>query len=190
MKEDKHTKSVANNQVCAIFQIRDIRKNVLPRLIKLCIYMEAHCRSMGRSPDGGGGLGPPNNFDRHVSFSQRPRSSRCSSVQVFISVRWSVKKFIYGFNKETLLKINALRRLKCYFGDPIVQNPPGYMPPHPPRGLRLRRSWLALAVNLTLFVSQTFQGHKHGRRKLNNRNVCFWVFLLMREFFAWGTHKY
>ena len=23
----------------------------------------------------------------------------------------------------------------------------------------------------------------------NNRNICFWVFLLMREFFAWGTHK-
>ena len=22
-----------------------------------------------------------------------------------------------------------------------------------------------------------------------NRNICFWVFRLMREFFAWGTHK-
>ena len=31
---------------------------------------------MGRG--GGGGAGPPNNFDRHV---QRPRSSGCSSVQ-------------------------------------------------------------------------------------------------------------
>ena len=22
-----------------------------------------------------------------------------------------------------------------------------------------------------------------------NRNICFWVFLLMHEFIAWGTHK-
>ena len=38
-------------------------------------YIE-QCCSMGRG--GGGGAGPPNNFDRHV---QRPRSSGCSSVQ-------------------------------------------------------------------------------------------------------------
>ena len=30
MKEDKYTKRLAKNQVCAIFQMRDIRKNDLP----------------------------------------------------------------------------------------------------------------------------------------------------------------
>ena len=35
MKEDKYTKSLAKNQVCAIFQRRDIRKNGLPKFIKL-----------------------------------------------------------------------------------------------------------------------------------------------------------
>ena len=35
MKEDKYTKSLAKNQVCAIFQRRDIRKNGLPKSIKL-----------------------------------------------------------------------------------------------------------------------------------------------------------
>ena len=34
MKEDKYTKSLAKNQVSAIIHIRDIRKNVLPKLIR------------------------------------------------------------------------------------------------------------------------------------------------------------
>ena len=34
-------KDLAKNQVCAIFHMRDIRKNVLPKFIKLC--MEAPC---------------------------------------------------------------------------------------------------------------------------------------------------
>ena len=37
IKEDKYTKSLAKNQVCAIFQMRDIRKNGLPKFIKLCM---------------------------------------------------------------------------------------------------------------------------------------------------------
>ena len=41
MKEDKHTKRLAKNQVCAIFQMRDIRKNDLPKFIK-ALY--ADCR--------------------------------------------------------------------------------------------------------------------------------------------------
>ena len=41
MKEDKYTKSVAKNQVYAIVHMRDIRKNVLPKFIKLC--METPC---------------------------------------------------------------------------------------------------------------------------------------------------
>ena len=41
MKEDKYTKSLAKNQVYATVHMRDIRKNVLPKFIKLC--MEAPC---------------------------------------------------------------------------------------------------------------------------------------------------
>ena len=41
MKEDKYTKSLAKNQVCAIFHMLDIRKNVLPKFVKLC--METPC---------------------------------------------------------------------------------------------------------------------------------------------------
>ena len=37
MKEDKYTKSHATNQVYAIVHMQDIRKNVLPKFIKLCI---------------------------------------------------------------------------------------------------------------------------------------------------------
>ena len=43
MKEDKCTKRLAENQVCAIFQMRDVRKNDLPKFIKLC--METPCWS-------------------------------------------------------------------------------------------------------------------------------------------------
>ena len=32
MEEDKYTKSVASNQVCAIIHLRNIWKNVLPNL--------------------------------------------------------------------------------------------------------------------------------------------------------------
>ena len=41
MKKDKYSKSLAKNQVDAIAHMRDIRKNVLPKLIKLC--METPC---------------------------------------------------------------------------------------------------------------------------------------------------
>ena len=37
MKRDKYTKTLAKNQVCEIFQMRDIGKNGLPKLIKLCM---------------------------------------------------------------------------------------------------------------------------------------------------------
>ena len=32
MKEDKYTEGLANNQVCMIFHMQDIRKNILPKL--------------------------------------------------------------------------------------------------------------------------------------------------------------
>ena len=41
MKEDKYTKSLAKTQVYAIVHMRDIRKNVLPKFIRLC--METPC---------------------------------------------------------------------------------------------------------------------------------------------------
>ena len=39
MKEDQYANSLAKNQVCAIFHKRDIRNNVLPKFIKLCMEM-------------------------------------------------------------------------------------------------------------------------------------------------------
>ena len=45
MKEDKYTKRLAKNQVYAIVHMRDIRKNVLPKFIKLC--METPCLCHG-----------------------------------------------------------------------------------------------------------------------------------------------
>ena len=41
MKGDKYTKRLAKNRVCAVFQMRDIRKNDLPKFTKLC--METPC---------------------------------------------------------------------------------------------------------------------------------------------------
>ena len=41
MKKDKYTKTLAKNQVCEIFQMRDIGKNSLPKFIRLC--METPC---------------------------------------------------------------------------------------------------------------------------------------------------
>ena len=43
MKEDKCTKSLAKNQVCAIFLIWDTWKNVLPKFIKLCMERQHDC---------------------------------------------------------------------------------------------------------------------------------------------------
>ena len=41
MKEDKYLKSLSKDQVCAIVHMRDIRKNVFPKFIKL--RMETPC---------------------------------------------------------------------------------------------------------------------------------------------------
>ena len=40
MKEDKYTRNLAKNQVCAMFHMRDIRKNVLPPIYK-ALYGDA-----------------------------------------------------------------------------------------------------------------------------------------------------
>ena len=41
MKEDKYTKRLAKNQICATLRMRDILKNDLPKFIKLCMEMAA-----------------------------------------------------------------------------------------------------------------------------------------------------
>ena len=48
MKEDKYSKSHAKNQVNAIVRVRDIRKNVLPRFIKLCMETPCWCHQYCR----------------------------------------------------------------------------------------------------------------------------------------------
>ena len=47
MKEDKYTKSLAKHRVCAIFQMGDIRKNALPKFIKLCMETPCCCPFQG-----------------------------------------------------------------------------------------------------------------------------------------------
>ena len=43
MKKNKYTKTLAKNQVCEIFQMRDIGKNGLPKFIKLCMETPCWC---------------------------------------------------------------------------------------------------------------------------------------------------
>ena len=47
MKEDKYTKSLAKNRVYAIVHMRDIRENVLPKFIKLCMETPCLCPFQG-----------------------------------------------------------------------------------------------------------------------------------------------
>ena len=47
MKEDRYTKSLAKNQVYSIVLMRDIRKNVLPKFIKLCTETPCLCPFQG-----------------------------------------------------------------------------------------------------------------------------------------------
>ena len=48
MKEDEYTKSLDKNQVFEIFQKRDIRKNILPKVIKLCMETLCWCPFQGQ----------------------------------------------------------------------------------------------------------------------------------------------
>ena len=43
MKKDKSKKTLAKNQVCEIFQMRDIGKNGLPKFIMLCMETPCWC---------------------------------------------------------------------------------------------------------------------------------------------------
>ena len=48
MKEDKCIKSLAKNQVCAIFHKRDRQKNILPKFKKLSMEMPCLCPFQGQ----------------------------------------------------------------------------------------------------------------------------------------------
>ena len=52
MKEDEYTKSLAKNQVFAMFQMRDIQRNVIPKFIRLCMETPWWCLFQGHQ-DGG-----------------------------------------------------------------------------------------------------------------------------------------
>ena len=43
VKEDKYTKNLAKNQVCAVILMRDIWKKVLSNFIWLCMEMPCYC---------------------------------------------------------------------------------------------------------------------------------------------------
>ena len=47
MKEDKYTKSLAKNQIYGIVHVREIRKNVLPKFIKVCKETPCLCPFQG-----------------------------------------------------------------------------------------------------------------------------------------------
>ena len=51
MKEDKYTKRHVKNQVYAIVHMGDIRKNVLPKFIKLCMKTPRLCPFQGYKYD-------------------------------------------------------------------------------------------------------------------------------------------
>ena len=53
MKEDKYAKSLAKSQVYAIVHMRDIRKNVLPKFLKLCMETPCLCPFQGTNMAAG-----------------------------------------------------------------------------------------------------------------------------------------
>ena len=50
MKGDKYTKILDKNQVCAIFNMWDIWKNVLPKFMKFCMEMQKGHKYGHRKP--------------------------------------------------------------------------------------------------------------------------------------------
>ena len=50
MKEEKCKKGLVKNQVYAIVHKRDIRKNVLPKFMRLCMETPRLCPFEGRKP--------------------------------------------------------------------------------------------------------------------------------------------
>ena len=52
VKQDEHSNSLAKIQVCAIFRAGDIRRNVLPKFIRLCMETTCLCPSEGHKYGG------------------------------------------------------------------------------------------------------------------------------------------
>ena len=61
MKKDKYTKTLAKNQVCEIFQMRDIGKKGLPKFYK-ALYGNAMLVSLSGAP-----IWPPDS-NRNICF--------------------------------------------------------------------------------------------------------------------------
>ena len=75
MKEDKYIKSLAKNQVCAIFHMQDIWKNVLPKFMKLC--METPCYvSLSEAQ-----IWPPEEYCKPVHCRQEKRKRTWESLE-------------------------------------------------------------------------------------------------------------
>ena len=70
----------------------------------------------------------------HATLFTLPFRSMCSFRLDKVS-----KLFIYGFNKEKLLEINALRRLKILFQRPCSSKSSGVHAPGPSSSSRLQR---------------------------------------------------
>ena len=55
---------------------------------------------MGRTMGGGGGYGPPKNFDRNFNLDSGHALHAAPRFNVFIRFDQAWKLFIHGFNKE------------------------------------------------------------------------------------------
>ena len=77
MKEDKFTKSLAKNQVCAIIHKQDIWKNILPRSIQLCMETPYWCP-----------------FEGHKCGRRRPKETSVFEFSVVICMNSSLEKCI------------------------------------------------------------------------------------------------
>ena len=71
MKEEKYEKSLAKNQVYAIVHMRDIRKNVLPKIIKFCMKTPCFVPFRGTNMAAG-------NQQNHVFFEFSYLCVNCS----------------------------------------------------------------------------------------------------------------
>ena len=77
MKEDEYTRSLAKNQVCAIFHMRDIRKNVLPQFIRLSIETPFWCP-----------------FEGHKYYGQRKPTETSAFEFSYLCVNFSLQELI------------------------------------------------------------------------------------------------
>ena len=53
IKEDEYSNSLTKIQVCAMFRVGDIRRNVLLKFIRLCMETPCLCPSEGHKYGGG-----------------------------------------------------------------------------------------------------------------------------------------